>query len=216
MNKYIKIILLFAFSNCYAGVGLETTRVIFDENKARTSLVAFNSGEKTNYLVQSWIESEDGVIIDDFITTPPLQKVNAMSKNSIDVIKIKPISGSEEKLYWANFKFIPPMDKNSENQLAISVIHRIKLIHRPSELKNINFSDVMQKLSSNKNGEYLSIKNNTGVYINIASITQGNRDLEKISYIKPNEEVNIKLINSDKVTLHYINDLGSISSFEIQ
>lgn len=215
MNKFIKVIFLLFISKCYAGVGLEATRIIYDENKASTSLVAFNNSENVNYLIQSWVEDEYGNVVDDFIITPPIQKINGMSKNSIDVVKVKPLAGKEEKLYWANFKFIPPVDKNGESQLAITVAHRIKLIHRPDGLKKTNFKEVMSKVTTKRSGGYIYIKNNTGVYINIAYLTQSAKSLEKISYIKPNSEIKIKLINKNKVILSYIDDLGAISPVEL-
>lgn len=197
----------------FAGFGLEATRVIFNEGNNSASVVAFNTDKNINFLVQSWIENGEDQMTTDFVTTPPIFKLKAEHKNTIQITKNSNPASNKETLYWINVKFIAPQSKNAENILRYSMSNKIKLIYRPLALKNIDIQKEVEGLIwENKNGE-LSVRNNSPIYINIANIKINNQELEAPSYFPPHSTVKvkstIKLDVNNSVTMRYINDYGT-------
>lgn len=63
-------LLLSTVTSSFAGFGLETTRVIYNEQSNNEGFVAFNTDKDTNYLLQSWIEDLNGEVTQNFVIIP--------------------------------------------------------------------------------------------------------------------------------------------------
>ena len=61
----------FTFS-AEAGVALGATRVVYPSDLKQVQLAVTNNDEKSAYLIQSWIENNDGGKDGRFVITPPL------------------------------------------------------------------------------------------------------------------------------------------------
>ena len=59
-------------SSAEAGVALGATRVIYPAELKQVQLAVTNNDEKSTYLIQSWIENNDGSKDGHFVITPPL------------------------------------------------------------------------------------------------------------------------------------------------
>ncbi|WP_137460741.1 fimbria/pilus periplasmic chaperone, partial [Escherichia coli] len=55
-----------------AWLALGATRVIYPAGKKQVQLAGTNNDENSTYLIQSWVETADGVKDGRFIVTPPL------------------------------------------------------------------------------------------------------------------------------------------------
>lgn len=211
--KFSLFALIFSLLNItlvYASVGLETTRLIYNENDKSGSLVAFNNNKELNYLIQSWIVDKDNNLSDDFIITPPVLKVQALNKNTLDITKIKEIPNNKESLYWVNVKFIAPGNKNDENVLRYTIINKIKLIYRPTVLKDMIPEKAVEQLTVKTNNGFISIYNPTGVYINLSGALDGDKKIETPSYIEPFSEIKVSAHLNKSFSINYINDLGKV------
>lgn len=211
--KFSLFALIFSLLNItlvYASVGLETTRLIYNENDKSGSLVAFNNNKELNYLIQSWIVDKDNNLSDDFIITPPVLKVQALNKNTLDITKIKEIPNNKESLYWINVKFIAPGNKNDENVLRYTIINKIKLIYRPTALKDMIPEKAVEQLTVKTNNGFISIYNPTGVYINLSGALDGDKKIETPSYIEPFSEIKVSAHLNKSFSINYINDLGKV------
>lgn len=211
--KFSLFALIFSLLNItlvYASVGLETTRLIYNENDKSGSLVAFNNNKELNYLIQSWIVDKDNNLSDDFIITPPVLKVQALNKNTLDITKIKEILNNKESLYWVNVKFIAPGNKNDENVLRYTIINKIKLIYRPTALKDMIPEKAVEQLTVKTNNGFISIYNPTGVYINLSGALDGDKKIETPSYIEPFSEIKVSAHLNKSFSINYINDLGKV------
>lgn len=211
-NNLLAILFLSTTQSIYAGTGLETTRVIFSEKDRSQSVVAFNTDKKHSYLAQSWIENEQGKISPDFITTPPIIKLRAEQKNTIQITKNAVLKSDQESLYWLNVKFIPPIDADAENILKFSMTHRIKLIYRPNILSKQSLEDEVKKLTWEVQNNQLILNNPTAFYINLASIEVDGKEIKSSNYIAPHSQNKITLASIAKqqsqVGITYINDYG--------
>lgn len=213
--KFSLFALIFSLLNitlANASVGLETTRLIYNENDKSGSLVAFNNNKELNYLIQSWIVDKDNNISDEFIITPPVLKVQALNKNTLDITKIKETPNNKESLYWVNVKFIAPGNKNDENVLRYTIINKIKLIYRPTVLKDLIPEKAVEQLTVKTNNGFVSIYNPTGVYINLSGALEGDKKIETPSYIEPFSEIKVSANLNKSFSINYINDLGKVLS----
>lgn len=198
----------------FAGTGLETTRVIFNEKDRSQSVVAFNTDKKSSYLAQSWIENEQGVMSPDFIPTPPILKLRPEQKNTIQLSKNVVLKPDQESLYWLNVKFIPPVagGVEAENILKFSMTHRIKLIYRPESLSKQTLEQEVEKLTWKRQGNQLLLDNPTAFYIHIAKIEIDGKEIKSPSYVAPYSQGKVTLSPSSKETskidISYINDYG--------
>lgn len=214
-NKFvatISVVISFSASS-YAGFGLETTRVIYNQNDKSESVVAFNTNEIGNLLLQSWIEDQNDKKSADFVVTPPLMKLAAGKKNSISINKIKELPNSKEILYWLNVRFIPSSSDNAENVLRYSMTNRIKVIYRPKQLENVIFEKEVQKITWYFENNDLIFNNPTPYYINLNSISIDSVDITPITYLAPESETRFPLKNNisknPSVEFKYINDFGA-------
>ncbi|QAV23440.1 fimbrial biogenesis chaperone [Proteus hauseri] len=200
-------------TSSFAGFGLETTRVIYNEQSNNEGFVAFNTDKDTNYLLQSWIEDLNGKVTQSFVITPPLLKLVAQQKNTLQVTKNTTLPNDVESMYWINVKFVAPSNENLENVLRYSMTNKIKLIYRPQSLSNINVEEEVKALKwSVKNGN-LVVVNNSPFFVNIGKIFINNSEIEENpGYLPPKSETVIKTNktpnNQSKIQLLYIDDFG--------
>lgn len=211
-NVILGLGLFLSSATCsYAGFGLETTRVVYNEKNNSESFVAFNSDANTNYLLQSWIEDINGKLTQDFVITPPLIKLVAQQKNTLQVIKNTTLPNDVESMYWINVKFVAPSSEDLENVLRYSMTNRIKLIYRPSSLNDNNIEKDINNLKwSVKNGN-LVVNNDSPFFVNIGKISINNKEIKETpSYLSPRAETIITKPkeNPNKIKLTYINDFG--------
>lgn len=212
-NAVLSISLFFSLTSMsLAGFGLEATRVIFYEGSFSASVVAFNTDKETNFLVQSWIENSDDIMTMDFVATPPIFKLKAEHKNTIQITKNANLSENQESLYWLNVKFVAPSSKSNENILRYSMSNKIKLIYRPITLKSIDMQKEVENIKWKYSKDNLIIDNNSPIYINIADLKIDKKEINAPSFISPYSKVKIasKIVHPNStISLRYINDYGT-------
>ncbi|MBI6528486.1 molecular chaperone [Proteus vulgaris] len=206
-------LLLSSITSSFAGFGLETTRVIYNENNNNEGFVAFNSDKNTNYLLQSWVEDLNGKLTQDFVITPPLIKLMAQQKNTLQVTKNTTLPNNIESLYWINVKFVAPSNENLENVLRYSMTNRIKLIYRPDALNNPKIESKINQLKWSYKNNDLVVVNNSPYFLNIGKLIIDGKEIEAVpSYFAPQSEtiININKVISgkEKIKLIYIDDFG--------
>jgi len=219
--NYVKLALaLVTFlytSPSISGVVIGGTRLIFDSDKKDSSINLVNE-DKTTYLIQSWIENEDGSRKNaPFIITPPLFRLNAEENNVLRVIKVGRFnSDKEEKLFWINIKSIPSTTEElmKSNSLQIAIKTRIKLIYRPVSFGATKPEDVAQLIKWSLDEGYLKVTNPTSFYMNFNSINYNGLEIKNSQYVSPNSTATYKL--PDNASKHgplkwsLINDYGGI------
>lgn len=201
-----------------AGVSLEATRVIYDENNKTANVIASNSSMST-HLIQSWVENISGEQVDDFFTVPPLFKLDSSKKNAIQIIKRIDLPYDRETLYWLNVNFVPPSNKDDVNVIRFSVNNKIKLIYRPDDLRNVDFSEEVEKLDFSIGDKFISVKNESPYYINVGEWRLGDNILHNPSYFEPYSTTTIDYdgrVGNGIISVFYINDLGGLEKKEFK
>ncbi|WP_239670171.1 fimbrial biogenesis chaperone [Morganella morganii] len=164
--------------------------------------------------MQSWVEDKAGNVSPDFVSTPPLVKLRAEKKNTLQVTKVASLPADRESLYWLNVKFVAPSEEGQENVLRYSMTNRIKILYRPAALDNSrDIETYADKLDWSVSGNRLTVNNSTPYYVNVSKITVNNQEVKLPSgYISPKSVETITVPQAIKapanVKLTYINDYG--------
>ncbi|MBE5253607.1 fimbria/pilus periplasmic chaperone [Mixta mediterraneensis] len=198
------------------GIAPGATRVIYPESDSQASLAVTNSDGHERYLIQAWVENEQGQHDHDFIVTPPLFAAAPKSENTLRIVYTgKPLPRDREVVYWMNIKAIPAMDHEASkgaNTLQLAVLSRMKLFMRPDGL-NISESESADQLRFQQTASEVLIKNPTPYYQSLVNLSVGNRKLEN-TMVEPFGQRTLKLPSGTSGPVHYqtVNDYGAITA----
>lgn len=208
------IVLVFS-STSEAGIALGATRVIYPAGQKQVQLPVTSNDEKSVFLIQSWVEDQNGNKDERFVITPPLFTMQGKKENIlriIDATKMQ-LPQDRESLFWINVKAIPSLDKSksNENILQLAVINKIKLYYRPENL-SMAPNEAVDKLSFHRNGSSLILVNPTPYYLTVTDIAAGNQKLNN-ALVPPMGEASINLPANagQKITWRTINDYGALT-----
>lgn len=206
---------LFIASVAHAGITIGGTRVVYPENKKESS-IGIENPDNLDYLVQSWVETEDKAREKaPFLITPPLFRLDAKQDNVLRIIRTGGnLPGDRESLFWLNIKSIPSSARNENtNTLQIAIKTRIKLIYRPTSITG-KPEDVTTQLSWHAQGNQLIVENRTPFYMNFQEIKLDGKKIDKATYTAPKSETHFTTpgnITAHSVSWKIINDYGGIS-----
>lgn len=200
-----------ALMTANAGVIIGGTRIIFEGAK-KESTINITNPDNTPYLIQSWIDMQDGVAGKaPFIITPPLYRLDGGQKNLERIVMTSSLPQEQESLFWLNIKAIPSASKQM-NALQIAVKTRIKLIYRPEGLRASTPEEQANKLTWQQSGNAIQVNNPTPYVINFNEITLGGRKLDDVTYVLPGASARFSLpegVSGHSLTFKVINDYGS-------
>lgn len=209
----ITTLIIFAGAgHALAGVVIGGTRVIYDGEKKETSLSVRNP-DAVPYLIQSWIDMPDNTTARaPFIITPPLYRLDQGQQNTMRIVSAGKIAENKESLYWLNIKSIPASEKK-ENTLQIAVKTRIKLIYRPSALKDHTPEEFADNLKWSRYGNQIKVSNSGAYYMNFSEIKIGEKRIPDVTYVAPGSTTTFVLPGNsvgNTISFKLINDYGSV------
>lgn len=202
-----------AYAN--GGISLGATRVIYPADAKQTSLSIANSGDKERFLVNSWIENNNGQKEKAFVVTPPLFVSEPKSEHTLRIIYAgQPLPADRESVFWMNVKAIPSIDKNNlegKNVLQLAVLSRIKLFVRPANLPG-SPTDAPAGLTFSRTGNQLTIKNPGAYYVSLVNLRVGSQKLENLM-VAPYAQSQIVLPQGAQGNLSWqsVNDYGAVT-----
>lgn len=220
MKKYKSIIsgLLLVSTYSQASISVDRTRVIYDEASKGVSIVVENTDSKDPFLVQSWIENENGhKITDPLIALPLLQRIEPNQKKQVRISASKndlQAASDKESLFYFNVLGIPPKSE-LENAVEIVIQSRFKLFYRPKGLAKYPDNNWQKELKIEKIGNALKLINPTPYHVVVININDSKnkvKDFQEI-IIKPNSNnsysLSDKQVRSPKMIVTYIDDYGT-------
>jgi len=197
------------------GVSLGGTRLIYPAGNSQVSMPVNNSDDKAVFLIQSWVEDENGVKTEDFVITPPLFVIQPQKENTLRVMYVgsKVLPTDRESVYWLNVKAIPSASPNIKNKnvLQLAILSRIKLFVRPDNLP-LKSAEAPQKLRFHRNGEQLTINNPTPYYITLVQLKTGNTKLPN-TMVAPQTKASVSIPGNAQgaITYQTVSDFGANS-----
>ncbi|MDV1071425.1 MULTISPECIES: fimbria/pilus periplasmic chaperone [Klebsiella] len=198
-----------------AGVALGATRVIYPAGQKQVQLAVTNNDDNSTYLIQSWVENNEGQKDSRFVITPPLFAMQGKKENTLRIIDAtnSQLPQDRETLFWMNVKAIPSMDKSklNDNTLQLAIINRIKLYYRPGKLA-LSPDQAVEKLRFRRSGGSLTLTNPTPYYLTVTELNAGKRILEN-ALVPPMGETSVKLPSDagSEITFKTINDYGALT-----
>ena len=197
------------------GITLGGTRIVYAAGTKAMGLTVRNTSEKSNFMVQSWVETPDGRKSRDFVVTPPLYVSGPGNENSLRLMYVgPPARASEETLYYFNSKAIPAVDREAnagKNTLMLAVVTRIKLFVRPDGLEP-SVDKAPALLTFHRSEGQIKISNPTPYYITLAQMTAGGHKLPD-TMVAPRASAFLPFGGStgSRVTFRTINDFGAVT-----
>lgn len=197
------------------GVSLGATRVIYPAEAKQTSLAVNNSDNKSRFLINSWVEDEQGQKIKTFAVTPPLFVSEPNSENTLRIIYVgPPLPGDRESLFWLNVKAIPSVEKESlagKNVLHLAILSRIKLFVRPSTLTD-PVQEAPEALSFALEGNTLKITNASSYYLSLVNMHINQRKVNNVM-VAPKKSTQVALPSDARgdLTFQTVNDYGAVT-----
>ncbi len=217
--------LSFAFcSQAMAAFVLNGTRFIYDENKKNITFEVTNNASQM-YGGQVWVDNTsegNGIYM---VPQPPFFKVGAKQKQIIRIMKTdSSLPTDRESLFWLNVQEVPPKPDVKENRgsvLAIAMNSRVKLIYRPSALKN-GRENAEKKLTIEQRGDITWVKNPTPYYMAIVGVQTNGRELKlsdkvtkELTLLAPFSSVSLGVSARGSLKIAAINDWGGVQNYEI-
>ncbi|WP_413495948.1 fimbria/pilus periplasmic chaperone [Morganella psychrotolerans] len=201
----------YSASNQNTGIALGATRVIYPLNAKQTSLSVINHSPKERFLINSWVENENGKE-KNFVITPPLFVMEPNSENTLRIVNLADnLPKDRESVFWLNVKAIPSVDKDSlegKNVLQLAILSRIKLFVRPDNL-SIQTEDAAEKIKFNQKGGTIYIDNPSPYYTTLVNIVLDGHPLDNVM-VAPFTIHQIQGKSGQKLTYQSINDYGGL------
>ncbi|MEI7165464.1 fimbria/pilus periplasmic chaperone [Pectobacterium parmentieri] len=195
------------------GISLGGTRVVYPLDAKQTSVSIRNTDDSAIYLVQSWIEKQDGTRTQDFIVTPPLYTSRPGNENTLRLISVDAsLPQNKESLYYFNVKAVPSVDKKTReagnSSLVVATVIRVKMFVRPDGLQPVR-DKALQALQFIRKGAQLEIRNPTPYYLTISQLKAGNHELQNVMVApKSHESVPLPAGSGNNLSWRTINDYG--------
>lgn len=188
------LVLLTGFTS--AAVRPQLTRIVAYSNEKETPVEVINDGSEA-YLVQSWLEDEQGKDTDlPLVLTPPVMKLEGKKQGKLRLVVITSgIPQDRESVYWLSLQEIPPKAQNINNKLVVAIRSRLKVFVRPEGLTSEGARDAAKQLrwriSQTGDRRCLEATNPTAYYISFGELSvrgkghQANRPENKHEMVPP-------------------------------
>lgn len=203
-----------------AGIVIGGSRIIYPADARQTSISVKNDSKTSSYLIQSWVEKQDGSRTSDFIVTPPLYLSAPGNENILRIISAGASLASEkESLYYFNVKAVPSVNKTSiekKNSVVVATTIKVKLFVRPEGLKPDRDNAERELIFTRKN-KSLDIYNPTPYWITLTKLKAGERKLDDVM-ISPQGRVSVSMPAGSGTIVSWssINDHGGINRGQVE
>lgn len=217
----------------WAGVHINTSRIVFDTNKKQSSITLRNSNAYP-VMVQLWIDDghpdnrPDMVFDTPLIALPPLLKLDPGEIRSVLLVNVAGKLTSEvEKLFWFNIYEIPPKpDEDLYSNVSPLMLLTMRTQYKVF-LRNSKLMEVVDSAASRQEfrlvGNTLEIYNNSPFYMTFQEVRIEVDGSDKLLYpgmISPFTREAVELSSKldstlqHKVSFDYIDDNGNSLRFE--
>ncbi|EHA0861535.1 fimbrial chaperone, partial [Salmonella enterica] len=217
MNKLLSVIslcLCSSFAN--AAFTLDSTRYIYDEGQQSVSVTIKNESEH-KYGGQVWIDNTNNNDEQVFFSPSPMVfKLDQKQSQIVRVVNINSdLPKDKETLFWLNVQEIPPASKGEGSSLSLAINSRVKLIYRPTSLKN-NREDAEKNIKLINSGSEACLENTTPYYFAISEVKVNGKAIvlnsdakDKLGKFAPFSKVCLGKINTgENISITAFNDYG--------
>lgn len=224
--KLSQIVLSLLFSVIFisqshaSGVGINATRVVFNEGSTSAPVIIRNGSTDDSYLIQSYMTNDrqqnNSV---PFEVLPPMFRLQPDSRSEVRIVeKVNGLPKDRESVFYLHVRAIPANRTNGESKansgvIKIALESVIKVFYRPKNL-SLSPKQAQSGLLFESVSGGLKVKNPSPYFINLSKLKVGNKSiplsLEKNNaMLAPFSELFYATpVNKGSVSWSTINDLG--------
>lgn len=205
------------------GISLSRTRVIFQSTDNAQTLTLQNHGSRP-YLVQSAVvATPQGHEPAPFLTTPPLFRLEALSKNTLRILRKGDVAlpTDRESVFYFTAVAVPAMtppkekdDSSLAARISVGIQNTIKLFYRPVGLAMAP-EEAEGRLTFHLQGGKVQVDNPTPYYLTFSSLAFDGTEInvrDSVSMIAPFSQVSYSVVGHvSKAQWSVINDYGGTS-----
>ncbi|HGM5489488.1 TPA: molecular chaperone [Serratia fonticola] len=182
------------------GIGLSRTRVVFQSTDNAQTLTLQNHGSRP-YLVQSAVvTAPGGRDPGPFLTTPPLFRLEANSKNTIRILRKGDVAlpDDRESVFYFTAIAVPAIAQPKEAdeaslaaRISVGIQNTIKLFYRPAGLA-MTPEEAQGRLTFHLQGGEVQVNNPTPYYLTFSRLAFDGSEIQvrdTVSMIAPFSQV---------------------------
>ncbi|MCS3429510.1 molecular chaperone [Klebsiella sp. BIGb0407] len=222
-----------AVSTPREGITLQSTRVIYPEDKKKGITFTLKNDSRVPYLIQSRVVNAPSSYLPGndieplreapFITLPPLKRLDADEQLSLTIRLTKAnLPADRESVFALQIKAIPTKSDSEEStapgqvNVMLALQNTLKLFYRPQQLPVYTVEQIADKLRFVKQDGKLNVSNSTPYYVTFKSLTVGNTAIDEnalFQMVAPFGQLSYPLpvSASGEIRWQLINDYGYAS-----
>lgn len=168
-----------------AALSINGTRVVFSSDQRSAALIVSNPSPQT-YAVQTWVNtaSDDTITAVPFIASPPLFRLDPGKEQQVQINRLpNDLPTDRESLFFFNVQEIPQADSTETNVLNIALRTRIKVFHRPAQLKenpSLRLKDLQWSLRQDGGQAYLTVANPSPFHVSFLRIEVSGKGQQQV------------------------------------
>ncbi|URQ59582.1 molecular chaperone [Pantoea alhagi] len=209
------LLMMLISGQAQASLILDQNRVVLSANEGGMGVVKVDNPTDRDYLIQSWITTDNNGVQEALFVQPPLVKIKAHQKVAlhIEAIDSSLAEQPQEQLYRLNVKEIPKVEEKSGSQLILVMLTKVKILYRPAAVSP-EMGNQYTKLTWKKVAGKLQVYNPTPYYVTFSKVWEGNDTAHALDadMVGPHSTMLIKGYHgASDINYRIINDYGDIS-----
>lgn len=204
-----------------AAINVDRTRIIMNSREKAVSVTLNNDSRDTPFLAQSWVDDSSGKRTNALMVLPPLQRIDGGQKAQVRIMQVRgggleKLPQDRETLFWFNVRGVPPKP-DTTNVLQLALQSRLKLFYRPVAIIKGSNDTSERKLTVEREGGQLVLKNPTPYHITVAWLgTDRRQRLSGFSegvMVPPFGSLPLKAVlpaGAGKLWVGYVDDYGGL------
>ncbi|MDS1138896.1 molecular chaperone [Pusillimonas sp. SM2304] len=223
MPRIISFVIALAMSitvqSAFAGIALNSTRVIIENGKKEASFGVRNMGD--DILIQSWLDEEvDTGTVKHFTLTPQLIRVKA---NGEQIVRLMyegvGAPTDKESMFWLNVQEIPQRHMG-DSSIQIAVLQRIKVFYRPPGLPG-NLPSAIRNIEWTYANGKVRIYNPSTYHVTLVALASNGKLLENALVIAPGQTYTIagasarNAGSTSSITYSAVTDFGGHDPYRV-
>jgi len=178
-------------ANPREGITLQSTRVIYPQEREKGITFILKNDTRVPYLIQSRViplpnnNATRKQAEAPFIVLPPLKRLNSDEQLTLTLRLTKnSLPDDRESIFALQIKAIPAESDSRDNSLPgevkvmLALQNTLKLFYRPAQLPVYTIEQISDKLRFVKQGSQLMVSNSSPYYVTFKSLVVGNTAID--------------------------------------
>lgn len=218
--KLFPLVILALSNPLYAGIQLDTSRIIFEKGEK-----AVKYGVSNHYsvpaLASAIVTTYDGKPTNAFAVSPSLFQIQPGATSQGQIIQLEELPQDKETVFWLKVKTVIADDKNKKdetekNALEFAIAQNIKLFYRPKSVKD-TCKYAANNLIFERGYKGVTVINNSKVSVSLVSVKEGDKEYKVGETIMPESRANLDiLLSGSNFIINYVDEYGNFIDLPVE